>query len=54
VLNSPVDVSFFMTNVTDESNLLFTGGAWGTLGSDGGHPEVPRMWGFRLKYHFGS
>jgi iron complex outermembrane receptor protein len=53
VMNSRFDLSFFMTNVTDEHNLLFTGGAWQTLGSDGGHPEVPQMWGFRVKYHFG-
>jgi iron complex outermembrane receptor protein len=53
VLGSPVDISFFMTNVTNEDAVLFNTGAWQTLGTDGGHPELPRMWGFRLKYHFG-
>ena len=54
VLRSPFDVSFFMTNVTNEDHILFPDGAWGTIGAEGGHPELPRMWGFRLRYHFGS
>ncbi len=54
VLSSPFDVSFFMTNVTNESHILFDDGAWGTIGAEGGHPELPRMWGFRVKWHFGG
>ena len=54
VFNSPFDLAFFMTNVTDEHHLLFPDGAWGTIGAEGGHPNLPRMYGFRVKYHFGA
>jgi iron complex outermembrane receptor protein len=54
VLHSPFDLSFFMTNVTNENHILFDDGAWGTIGAAGGHLELPRMWGFRVKWHFGS
>jgi len=54
VMGSPFDIALFMTNVTKQHHLLFTDGAWGTIGAEGGHPELPRMYGVRLKVHFGD
>jgi iron complex outermembrane receptor protein len=54
VMGQPVDISFFMTNVTNQGLILFPGSAFQTIGIDGGHVNRPRMWGFRLKYHFGD
>ena len=54
VFGHPLDASFFMTNVTNEHHILFSDGAFGTIGGDGGHPNLPRMFGFRLKVYFGS
>ncbi len=54
VFSSSFDLAFFMTNVTNEHHLLFPDGAWGTIGAEGGHPNLPRMYGFRVKYHFGQ
>lgn len=56
VLGAPVDLGFFMTNVTNKlfrigSNDLSQRSSLGTLGSIYG---PPRMWGFSLKYRFGS
>lgn len=50
----PLDLSFFMTNVTNENHILFPDGSWETYGAEGGHPELPRMFGFRAKVRFGS
>jgi outer membrane receptor protein involved in Fe transport len=50
VAGAPVDLAFFMTNVTNEERILFPGGAYNTIGADGGHLDMPRMFGFRLKY----
>ena len=54
VLGKPFDLAFFMTNVTKQHHILFPDGAWTTIGAEGGHPELPRMFGFRLKVHFGE
>jgi len=54
VLGAPIDLSAFMTNATNEKRILFPGGAYNTIGADGGHLNMPRMWGFRVKYHFGE
>jgi len=54
VLDTPIDLAAFMTNVTNEKRILFPGGAYNTIGADGGHLNQPRMWGFRVKYHFGE
>ena len=55
-LGGPVDVGFFMTNVTNKlyrigSNDLTQRSSLGSLGSI---YAAPRMWGFSLKYRFGS
>ncbi len=53
-MGSPIDLAFFMTNVTNEKRILFPGGAYSFLGLEAGHLNVPRMFGFRLKYRFGE
>ncbi|MGE3690996.1 MAG: TonB-dependent receptor [Novosphingobium sp.] len=54
VLDTPLDLSFFMTNVTNEAYIVFPSSSFFTFGGDGGHVNEPRMWGFRLKYRFGD
>ena len=54
VLGAPIDVSFFMTNLTKEAYTVYPVSSYGSFGFDGGSPNVPRMWGFRLKYRFGQ
>jgi iron complex outermembrane receptor protein len=54
VFGRPIDLAFFMTNVTNEKRILFPGGAYSFLGIETGHLNLPRMWGFRLKYRFGD
>jgi iron complex outermembrane receptor protein len=54
IMGNPVDLSFYMTNVTNQARILFPGSAFQTIGIDGGHMNQPRMWGFRLKYRFGG
>ena len=50
----PVDLSFFMTNVTDRTYLIGDFGIYNELGTSSGIFSEPRMFGFRLKYRFGS
>ena len=54
IFGSPIDLSFYMTNATNQGRILFPSSAFQTIGIDGGHVNQPRMWGFRLKYHFGD
>ena len=55
VAGSPIDLSFFMTNATNEARIVYPGGgALATYHIEGGHVNQPRMFGFRVKYHFGS
>jgi iron complex outermembrane receptor protein len=53
VAQMPIDLSFFMTNVTNERVILQINDNTlrGFISSNIGEP---RMWGFRLKYHFGD
>jgi iron complex outermembrane receptor protein len=54
-LGAPVDASFFMTNATNEQHFVYpTAGGLATYGIEGGRVGPPRMFGFRLKYRFGS
>jgi len=53
VLQAPVDLSFFMTNVTNEKYPLATTAAYNSFGIETQLPNEPRMWGFRLRYSFG-
>jgi iron complex outermembrane receptor protein len=54
LLGQPVDLSFFMTNVTNKKYVLSVSQTWNTLGFESVVPNEPRMWGFRLKYRFGD
>jgi len=49
----PVDLSFFVTNLTKEKFPVAVGNSWAS-GYESFIPNVPRMWGFRLKYRFGN
>ena len=52
---SPIDLSFFMTNATNQAIVVYPGGTVHlTNGRIIGHVNQPRMWGFRLKYSFGD
>jgi iron complex outermembrane receptor protein len=55
VMSAPIDLSFFMTNATNEARLNYpSGGALATYAIEGGRVNQPRMFGFRVKYHFGD
>jgi iron complex outermembrane recepter protein len=54
VAGQPFDLSFFMTNVTNEKRWLAAGGFYNSFGFDSSPVNAPRMWGFRLKYKFGE
>jgi iron complex outermembrane receptor protein len=54
VFGAPVDVSFFMTNVTNEKFPLATTTSYSSFSLESQLPNEPRMWGFRLRYRFGS
>jgi iron complex outermembrane receptor protein len=51
---SPVDLAFFVTNVTNEIYPVNVGGSYASAGFDGYYMAPPRMWGFRLRYSFGE
>jgi iron complex outermembrane receptor protein len=50
----PIDLSFFMTNVTNQELVVYPSGSYTTNGQVAGQLNQPRMFGFRFKYHFGS
>ncbi|HUD30629.1 MAG TPA: TonB-dependent receptor [Novosphingobium sp.] len=54
VLGAPIDASFFMTNVTNEKFPLNVNNAYASFGMESQIVNEPRMYGFRLKYRFGS
>jgi iron complex outermembrane receptor protein len=54
VFGQPVDVSFFMTNVTDNLFKLGNYGIFSTSGYVSAVYNEPQMWGFRLRYDFGG
>lgn len=54
IMGSPIDASFFMTNVTKEKFHIFPSGGYPFFGLEGIVPYPPRMYGFRLKYRFGD
>ncbi|HEX7853703.1 MAG TPA: TonB-dependent receptor [Sphingobium sp.] len=51
---SPVDLSFFVTNLTKEKYTVSVFGGIGAFGYDARALGEPRMYGFRLKYRFGG
>jgi iron complex outermembrane receptor protein len=50
----PVDLSFFMTNVTNLKRFIYPIATYQTTGAESVYLNQPRMWGFRLKYRFGE
>jgi iron complex outermembrane recepter protein len=53
ILSSPFDLSLFATNVTDKQYFLSTAGVYQSFGYDVAYLNEPRMYGARVKYHFG-
>jgi iron complex outermembrane recepter protein len=51
IAGSPVDMSLFATNVTDEEYLNYLTGNWNS-GLEAVRTGVPRMYGARVKYNF--
>lgn len=54
VLGNPVDLSFFMTNVTNDDTPVSVVGIYNTIGGEVAYMGAPRMWGLRLRYRFGN
>jgi iron complex outermembrane receptor protein len=54
IFGTPIDLAFFMTNVTNEKRIAYPIATTPTMGSETGHLNLPRMWGFRAKYRFGE
>jgi iron complex outermembrane recepter protein len=54
VFRKPVDVSFFMTNVTNKYYAQSGTGVYPSAGINGGLLGEPRMFGFDFKYRFGG
>ena len=50
----PVDLAFFVTNLTKEEFPVNVANNWSANGLESYVTNVPRMWGFRLKYRFGN
>ena len=54
VAGSPIDVSGFVTNLTNEKYYTFIGGGWLAAGAEYATLGQPRMYGVRVKVHFGG
>ncbi len=54
VMSYPVDVSFFMTNALDATYSIGVYALYTTTGIVSSIYGEPRMWGFKLRYHFGG
>jgi iron complex outermembrane receptor protein len=54
VAGSPVDLAVFVTNLTNEKFPVNVAGNWNSTGFESIVPNVPRMWGVRLRYSFGN
>ncbi|MEP6867629.1 MAG: TonB-dependent receptor [Novosphingobium sp.] len=56
VMEQPVDVGFFVTNLTNEEYLIGSNdlSQASSAGTRGFMYAAPRMWGFSMKYHFGG
>ncbi len=54
VFGKPIDLAFFMTNVTNAEFPTNVGNLFNSAGFDSVPVNEPRMWGFRLKYRFGE
>ncbi len=54
VLRKPIDLQFFATNVTQDRYFNYVAGLYDGAGFDSGQLGEPRMYGVRLRYHFGK
>jgi iron complex outermembrane receptor protein len=54
IFGGPVDLSAFVTNLTNKKYFSFVSGLYGTLPVESASLGEPRMFGFRLKYRFGG
>jgi iron complex outermembrane recepter protein len=54
VAGSAIDLAFFMTNATNQKRVIYPVAAYPTTGAELGYLNLPRMWGFSLKYNFGE
>lgn len=54
VMGSPIDLSVFGTNVTNEEYIVATGGGYGSFGIADAMYGEPRMYGMRIRYNFGD
>jgi iron complex outermembrane recepter protein len=53
-LKKPVDLSAFVTNLTNEEFPLNVNNAFGSFGLESQIVNEPRMWGLRARFHFGG
>jgi iron complex outermembrane receptor protein len=54
VLGQPIDLSAYVTNITNEKYILNIGNGYNSIGIESMLPGMPRMYGVRLKYRFGT
>ncbi len=54
IFGKPIDLSFFMTNVTNRKYLVAPLAIYPYFGFEGATTNMPRMFGFSLKYRFGE
>lgn len=54
VAGAPVDISFFMTNLTKQKYYTFVNGVITATGFESANLGEPRTYGVRLKYRFGQ
>jgi len=52
MFSSPMDLSLFATNVTDEKFVTNVSGTYRAIGFDSRAVGPPRMMGLRLRYNF--
>ena len=53
-MGKPVDLAFFVTNLTKQVYAVDVGSSFNSAGFENQLMGPPRMWGFRLKYRFGD
>lgn len=54
VAGLPIDLAAFVTNLTNEAVPVNVSNAYGSFGFESAMTNVPRMYGMRLRYKFGS
>jgi len=54
IYNSDCDMSLYATNVLDKEYVTFASGAYSNVGMEARQGGLPRMYGMRIRYNFGS